>query len=104
MLTQEQSVEIKVLARQSLGIKPIARTLGVSRNTVRKYLRGEISSLRYAQRAARPEKLDPFKVYLQSRVEAARPHIGFRQLSCYVRFRHRVMQTASAASKPGSRH
>jgi len=32
------------------------------------------SSPRYAQRAARPEKLDPFKHYLQSRVEAARPH------------------------------
>ncbi|AXA67732.1 IS21 family transposase [Pseudomonas oryzihabitans] len=74
MLTQEQSVEIKVLARQGLGIKTIARTLGVSRNTVRKYLRGETSSPRYAQRAARPEKLDPFKAYLQSRVEAARPH------------------------------
>ncbi|WP_122341823.1 helix-turn-helix domain-containing protein, partial [Pseudomonas caricapapayae] len=33
------AVEIKVLARQGVGIKTIARTLGVSRNTVRKYLR-----------------------------------------------------------------
>ncbi|WP_146100355.1 helix-turn-helix domain-containing protein, partial [Pseudomonas syringae group genomosp. 3] len=39
MLTQEQSVEIKVLARQGHGIKFIARELGISRNTVRKYLR-----------------------------------------------------------------
>lgn len=38
MLTQEQAVEIKVLARQGYGIKAIARELGLSRNTVRKYL------------------------------------------------------------------
>ncbi|AAZ37900.1 transposition helper protein, truncated [Pseudomonas savastanoi pv. phaseolicola 1448A] len=38
-MTQEQSVEIKVLARQGHGIKFIARELGISRNTVRKYLR-----------------------------------------------------------------
>ncbi|WP_419737466.1 IS21 family transposase [Pseudomonas sp. COR18] len=74
MLTQEQSVEIRVLARQGMGIKTIARTLGLSRNTVRKYLRGEAESPRYTGRAARPEKLDPFKAYLQERVEAARPH------------------------------
>jgi len=41
MLTQEQSVEIRVLARQGHGIKAIAGELGLLRNTVRKYLRGE---------------------------------------------------------------
>jgi transposase len=39
ILTQEQSVEIRVLTRQSLGIKAIARELAVSRKTLRKYLR-----------------------------------------------------------------
>ncbi len=31
MLTQENAVEIRVLARQGMGIKEIARALGVSR-------------------------------------------------------------------------
>lgn len=74
MLTQEQSVEIKVLARQGMGIKTIARTLGLSRNTVRRYLRGEAEQPCYLARPPRPAKLDPFKVYLQERIEAARPH------------------------------
>ena len=67
-------MEIRVLARQGHKIKAIARELGLSRNTVRKYLRGETVLPKYAPRAARPCKLDPFKPYLLSRVEAARPH------------------------------
>lgn len=74
MLTQEQSVESKVLARQGHGIKAIARELGLSRNTVRKYLRGEQVLPKYRSRAPRPCKLDPFKDYLKERIEAARPH------------------------------
>ena len=72
MLNREQSVEIRVLARQGWPIKAIARELDVSRNTVRKYLRGgEIG--RYTARAARPSKLDAYKPYLQERIAAARP-------------------------------
>jgi transposase len=73
MLTQEQAVEIKVLARQGHGIKEIARELGLSRNTVRKYVRGNEGAAGYPERAPRPCKLDPFKAYLQERIEAARP-------------------------------
>ncbi|WP_093475530.1 IS21 family transposase [Halopseudomonas yangmingensis] len=72
MLTQEQSVEIRVLARQGHGIKKIARELGLSRNTVRKYLRGETVAPRYKARGPRPCKLDPFTAYLQERIDAAR--------------------------------
>lgn len=32
------------------------------------------SSSRYSTRAPRPGKLDPFKAYINERVEAARPH------------------------------
>lgn len=67
-------MEIRVLARQGHSIKAIARELGISRNTVRKYLRGETVQPKYTPRAARPCKLDPFKPYLLARVEAARPH------------------------------
>lgn len=66
-------MEIKVLARQGHGIKAIARELGISRNTVRRHLRLKAAST-YSPRAPRPCKLDPFKCYLQERLEAARPH------------------------------
>lgn len=67
-------MEIKVLARQGKSIKAIARTLGMSRNTVRRYLRDEgEAAARYGPRAPRPTKLDPYKDYLIARVEAAKP-------------------------------
>ncbi|MCO5101339.1 MAG: IS21 family transposase [Burkholderiaceae bacterium] len=72
MLIQEQAVEIRVLARQGVGIREIARQLGCSRNTVRRYLQ-EREVPRYGPRAPRPTKLDAFKPYVLSRIEAARP-------------------------------
>lgn len=74
MLTQELSVEIHVLSRQGLSIKAIARQLGLSRNTVRRYLRQPPSVPQYPERAPRPTKLDPFQDYLKARVQAAAPH------------------------------
>lgn len=74
MLTQEQAVEIKVLARRGLGIREIAKQLGCSRNTVRRYLREAPAPSQYGPRAPRPTKLDPYKDYLHARIEAARPH------------------------------
>ena len=41
MLTQEQAVEIRILARQGESIRQISRRTGLSRNTVRRYLRDE---------------------------------------------------------------
>jgi transposase len=73
MLTQEQAVEIKVLARRGVGIREIAKQLGCSRNTVRRYLRDQ-EAQRYGPRSARPTKLDAYKDVLRERVEAARPH------------------------------
>jgi transposase len=72
MLTQEQAVEIRVLARQGVSIREIARQLDCSRNTVKRYLR-DPDAARYGPRAARARKLDQYKRYLQSRVESARP-------------------------------
>lgn len=74
MLTQENLVEIHVLNAQGHSIRAIAEQLGVSRNTVRKYLRDHAAEPIYPQRAPRPTKLDPFKVYLNERVAAAKPH------------------------------
>lgn len=71
MLVVEEAVEIRVLRRQGKSIREIARTLEVSRNTVRRYLRSEVLP-RYT-RQARPSKLDPFKHYIGERVKAAAP-------------------------------
>jgi len=72
MLTQEQAVEIRVLRRQGMGIRAIAKELGLSRRTVRRYLRNP-GAQRYGPREPRPTKLGPYISYVLSRVEAARP-------------------------------
>lgn len=72
MLTQEQAVEIRVLRRQGMRIRAIAKELGLSRTTVRRYLR-DPSASRYGPREARPTKLGPYISYVLGRVEAARP-------------------------------
>ncbi|BAO90398.1 putative membrane protein [Caballeronia cordobensis] len=66
-------MEIKVLARRGTAVREIARQTGLSRNTVRRYLRDE-QARRYKPREPRAAKLDPFKDYLLERVAAARPH------------------------------
>ncbi|PTN48565.1 IS21 family transposase, partial [Achromobacter xylosoxidans] len=73
MLTQEQAVEIKVMARRGVSIREMAKQLGCSRNTIRRYLR-EADAQQYKLREARTTKLDPYKDYLHGRIEAARPH------------------------------
>lgn len=73
MINQETVVDIHVLKRQGMGIRAIARELGISRNTVREYLRDKSRGTGQPNRAPRPSKLDPFKDYLNQRVEAARP-------------------------------
>lgn len=73
MHSLETTVEIKVLASQGKSIRAIARELSVSRNTVRKYLRGEVVRPRYGPRAPRPTKLEPYHGYLLARIEAAKP-------------------------------
>ena len=54
MLVAEEAVEIRVLSRQGRSIRDIARLLKVSRNTVRRYVRGE--GLPRYERRARPSK------------------------------------------------
>lgn len=70
MLTQESQVEIRVLHRQGLPIRAIARQLKVSRNTVRKVLRGKAPRA-YGPRAPRPTKLAEHERYIRERVQAA---------------------------------
>lgn len=60
------------MARRGDGVRQIARQLGCSRNTVRRYLREE-DAARYGRRARRASKLEPFHGYLAERVAQARP-------------------------------
>ncbi len=60
------------MARRGEGIREIARQLGCSRNTVRRYLREQEAS-RYGPRLPRATKLDAYTAYLTERVEQARP-------------------------------
>lgn len=65
-------MEIRVLNRQGQSVRSIAKELGCSRNTVRRYLR-EADAGRYGPRQPRRCKLEPFHDYLRQRVEQARP-------------------------------
>ena len=57
-------MEIQVLKKQGRSIRQIARETGLSRNTVRRYLR-ERRAMGYGPREARPCKLDRYKAFLQ---------------------------------------
>ncbi len=72
MVGSEAALEMRVLHRHGKSIREIAREMGVSRNTVRRYLR-DAEAERYKPRSARPTKLDPFKDYIVARLAAAVP-------------------------------
>jgi len=73
MLKEEGVMEIRILHRQRKSIRAIARQLGISRNTVRHYLRNEDNKPAYSPRPGRASKLAPYKPYIQERLIAARP-------------------------------
>jgi transposase len=73
MLKAEDRMEISVLARHGSNIRAIARSTGLSRNMVRRYLRGGDAVAVRKALAKRAEKLDPFKAYIRDRVAAAAP-------------------------------
>lgn len=67
-------MEIHVLHRQGKSIRTIAKELGVSRNTVKRYLRDLSKVPEYQNCEPRPTKLASFKPYLKERIDAAKPH------------------------------
>ena len=74
MINQEQIVEIHVLHQQGCSIRRIAKDLGISRNTVRTYLRDKTKVPAYPKRQFRPTKLQPYHDYLRTRIETAKPY------------------------------
>ena len=85
MLKEEGVVEIMILRRQGYSIRGIARELGISRNTVREYLRTGKHPV-YSSRPQRQTKLDPFKLYIQERVVDVVNLFYTTQLSGFLHF------------------
>ena len=54
--------------QEKMSIRQIAQTLGVSRNTVRRYLRDPDEALTRKPRAKRPSKLEPYTEYIMRRL------------------------------------
>ncbi|MBF0307426.1 MAG: IS21 family transposase [Alphaproteobacteria bacterium] len=64
-------MEIRVLLKQGKSVREVARELGVSRNTVRRYVRGAAPGYRARPRTA--GKLGPHVEWLAERVRRAAP-------------------------------
>jgi len=59
---------IKILHKQGVSQRKIAKQLGLSWNTVNKYLTQETDEVLYKTRPSTPTKLDPYKRYIQERM------------------------------------
>jgi transposase len=68
MINVEEWFMIRDLARQGLSITDIAYRMGCDRKTVRKYLTYP-DQPRYTARVPQASKLDPFKSYVQQRLD-----------------------------------
>lgn len=73
MITKEELIKIQILHQQGLSQRAIAKKLGISRNTVRRYLSAKMDTPTYSKRAPRQSLLDPFKDFLHSRIAQAKP-------------------------------
>lgn len=66
-------MDILVMHKQGSSMRAIARELGISRCTVKKYIQHPQLS-EYKKRAERGCLLDPYKSYILERIKAAHPH------------------------------
>ena len=64
MISQEVWMDLKLLHRQGMSVRAIARTTGFSRQAVRRALQQTVPPT-YKPRPVKPGKLDSFKDYLR---------------------------------------
>lgn len=62
--------ELQTLKKQGLSVSAISALTGFDRKTIRKHLATPAVVPNYGPRATRPSKLDPFKPYLEHRLQA----------------------------------
>lgn len=67
-------MEISILHKQGYSQRQIAKLLGISRCTVKKYLTNEVNKPTYKKRPSKPSLLDNYSGYLLERMQAAKPH------------------------------
>jgi len=85
MISKEEFMKIKILSKQGYSQREIAKQLGISRNTVKRYLKSDFEKPHYATRKSGNSKLEAFKPFIHSRVANASPiHLSgvvlFREL------------------------
>lgn len=73
MVTFETVMEIHILHKRGMSIRSIASQLGVSRNTVRKYLKSQETQPVYSPRPKADSLLDPHRDYILKRLAEAQP-------------------------------
>ena len=73
MIRQDEAMLIHIMHKQGYSKKRIARELGISINTVRKYLEHD-SEPKYSKRPQKPMKLDPYRSYIKQRLNDAHPN------------------------------
>ncbi len=67
MVTFETVMEIKILHKQGMSSRAIARELGISRNTVKRYLQAKSEPPKYTPRPA-VATLDEYRDYIRQRI------------------------------------
>lgn len=72
MIRDEESMMIQIMYKQGYSKKRIARELGISINTVRKYIKDDTLP-RYTSRPPAPMKLDPYRDYIIQRLVTSSP-------------------------------
>lgn len=67
-------MDIHLLYRQCCSVPGISRKLGITHNTLRRYLRDTTKAPDYGPRAAKLSKLDAFPPDLRERIEAVKSY------------------------------
>ena len=74
MVTFETVMEIKILHKQGMSSRAIARELGITRNTVKRYLLAQSEPPKYTPRSAVASLLDEHRDYIRQRIADAHPY------------------------------
>ncbi|EGH8323566.1 ATP-binding protein [Salmonella enterica] len=74
MVTFETVMEIKILHKQGMSSRAIAREVGISRNTVKRYLQAKSEPPKYTPRPAVASLLDEYRDYIRQRIADAHPY------------------------------